>query len=72
MRQQSRSVFLFALALASATIGFGQVAGRVTGSVTDQSGAAVPDADISLRMAGGAQAYTTKSTGDGNFTLPAV
>src|SRR5438477_7727127 len=50
-----------------------QVAGRVTGSVVDATGAAVPDASISLQLPGsGTAAYSTKTTANGSFTLASV
>lgn len=50
-----------------------QVTGRVTGSVVDSTGAAVPDADVSLILAGSATpAFTTKTTPQGDFTILTV
>jgi len=45
-----------------------QIDGRVTGSVIDQSGASVPGAEVSLKLAGGAKPLlTTKTSIDGTF-----
>ncbi|MCL4402094.1 MAG: TonB-dependent receptor [Acidobacteria bacterium] len=50
-----------------------QVAGRVTGSVVDASGAAVPDADVRLSLAGGSSAVlSAKTTTGGLFSLAGV
>src|SRR5689334_1915572 len=68
---------LLALCLAScfatATSLYSQVAGRVTGSVVDATGAAIPEATVSLQLPGsGTPAYSTKTTAAGAFTLPSV
>ena len=50
-----------------------QVAGRVTGTVVDSTGAAVPDAEVSLNLPGSASpAFTTKTSTAGDFTLLSV
>ncbi|MFB3828520.1 MAG: carboxypeptidase regulatory-like domain-containing protein [Bryobacteraceae bacterium] len=50
-----------------------QVTGRVSGTVVDASGAAVPDAAVRLVLAGGARAaLETKTTGEGLFALTGV
>jgi len=50
-----------------------QVTGRVSGSVSDASGAAVPGADVSLSLAGGKAAiFKTSTTSDGLFTFSGV
>ncbi|HUK17805.1 MAG TPA: TonB-dependent receptor [Bryobacteraceae bacterium] len=50
-----------------------QVTSTVTGTVTDPSGAAVPSAAVSLRLAGaGADAFSTKTGTSGTFTIPSV
>ena len=50
-----------------------QVAGKVTGSVVDASGAAVPNAAVSLQLSGsGSNVYSTETTSGGDFTLPTV
>src|SRR5260370_31440674 len=42
--------------------GFGQVTGRLSGSVTDASGAAVPNATVNLLLPGGAKPVLTAVT----------
>jgi hypothetical protein len=50
-----------------------QVAGRVTGTVQDASGAAVPNASVSLQLPGsGSSVYSTVTTGAGDFTIVTV
>ena len=50
-----------------------QVAGRVTGTVVDSTGAAVPDAEVSLNLPGSTTpAFTTKTSTAGDFTLLSV
>ena len=61
-------------ALFLATLGLNaQVAGRVTGSVLDASGAGVPGAAVSLQLPGsGSNVYTTVTTAAGDFTIVTV
>jgi hypothetical protein len=50
-----------------------QFSGRVTGTVVDSSGAAVPGADIELTVAGGKKAVlTAKTSADGSYHLIGV
>jgi hypothetical protein len=50
-----------------------QFSGRVTGSVVDSSGAAVPAAEVELYLAGGARPLvTTKTSTDGSYNFIAV
>jgi hypothetical protein len=58
---------------AAALTGFGQVAGRVTGSVVDATGASIPNAKVSLYLPGGAiPVLSTETTSDGLFDFAAV
>src|SRR5438552_11289433 len=53
--------------------GFAQVAGRLSGSVTDSSGAAIPDATVNLLLAGGSKpVLTTVTTPEGLFSFTNV
>src|SRR3954447_8618188 len=62
-------VFTFLLALPIAA----QVAGRISGSVIDASGAAVPNAKVDLYLSGGKTAVlSTTTTVDGNYTIATV
>src|ERR1043166_3100177 len=50
-----------------------QVTGRISGSVTDSSGAAIPDATVNLLLAGGSKpALTTVTTPEGLFSFTNV
>ena len=56
-----------------AASGYAQVTGRVSGIVVDGTGAAVPDATVSLQLPGsGTAAYTSKTSAAGDFTLLTV
>src|SRR5881628_3557586 len=47
--------------------------GTLTGSVIDQSGAAIPNAPVELLLPGGNSAILRANTGpDGSFSIPAV
>src|SRR5258706_14524559 len=60
----------FVLLAALATSCLAQMTGRLSGSVTDSSGAAIPNAAVSLAVAGGSKALlSTVSTGEGLFTF---
>ncbi|MBI4874024.1 MAG: carboxypeptidase regulatory-like domain-containing protein, partial [Acidobacteria bacterium] len=61
------------VALVTAATATAQVAGRLSGSVLDSSGAAVPGAKISVFLAGGAQAVlTAQTTSEGLFSVAGV
>src|SRR6266576_2732266 len=56
-----------------ASSGLAQVTGRLSGSVTDASGAAVPNATANLLLAGGSKPLlTTRTTADGLFSFTNV
>jgi hypothetical protein len=61
---------VFALLVVS---GFAQVTGRLSGSVTDSSGAAVPNATVNLLLAGGTKpVLTTVTTPEGLYSFTNV
>src|SRR5438445_1641263 len=55
------------LAFSAATVGQA-VFGNITGTVTDPTGAAVPNAEIAITDLNRGITYTTKTTSNGNFT----
>ncbi len=65
---------LFAVLFLAATLTLSaQVNGRLTGSVVDQSGAAIPAASISVFLSGGSEpVYSATATTEGLFTLTGV
>jgi hypothetical protein len=64
---------LAGLLLLTASSMFAQLTGRITGTVVDPSGASVPNAKVSLFLAGGKSAMLTSSTNaDGIFDFVAV
>ena len=69
----SRFVSFAVLILVSVGIAFGQVAGRINGSVVDPSGAAVPNATVNIYLTGGkTPVLTMKTTAAGTFDFTAV
>jgi hypothetical protein len=64
---------LIALTFVAVFAANAQVAGRLTGSVVDPTGAAVPGASVSVFVAGGKEPVLTGSTNEaGLFSFPAV
>src|ERR1039457_6706970 len=69
----SRIVLFPIIIVALAGLAFGQVAGRLTGSVVDPSGASVVNATVNVYLPGGkTPILTSKTTTDGNFDFTAV
>ncbi|HXN21341.1 MAG TPA: TonB-dependent receptor [Candidatus Dormibacteraeota bacterium] len=63
----------FFLLLATASVCFAQVqAGRIVGTVTDPSGAVVPDAKVVITNTATAQSQTLATNGAGDFVLTPV
>src|SRR5436190_17051345 len=63
---------LFAALLAAASL-FGQVAGRLSGSVVDQTGASIPGATVNVYVPGGKEPVLTGNTNEaGLFSFIAV
>jgi hypothetical protein len=65
-----KRISLVAIFLLSASAGFGQtVLATVTGTITDQGGAVVANAPVSLRNVETGQVYTGASSDTGNYTV---
>src|SRR6201999_1512886 len=64
-------LFCSFLLLAAGTV-TAQTSGIILGHVSDPSGAAVPDATITLTNTGTNTSRTTVSTSDGDYTFPDV
>src|SRR5215471_1163859 len=70
----SRFVVCFAVAIVSSVTAFGQTTGTITGTVTDQSGAAVPGAAVTLKITETGFSRTALSGENGKYealSLPA-
>ena len=68
MSRSVRSLVLFFLGLTAA---WAQVStGTIVGLVEDPSGAAVPNAEISIKQAATGEVRTTRSNGNGEFNVP--
>jgi hypothetical protein len=53
--------------------GYGQIAGQLSGTVVDPSGAGVPNASVTLQRPGSeASVYTTTTSSQGNFAISTV
>src|SRR5579885_3308144 len=74
MRRQPMSVSLaFLLCVLSGTLLFGQRdLGTITGTVTDPTGAAIPNATITITNTATGVSTTTTTTGAGTYTRPAL
>ena len=69
MRKAAAMLFLVLLTLMSATAAFGQaVYGNIVGTVTDPSGAAVPNAKVTITDLGRGISVNTTTNESGNFT----
>src|SRR5207245_611953 len=69
LRKTTFAAALFGVALSLNA----QVAGRVTGSVVDASGSAVPNAGVTLQLPGsGSNVYSTATSNTGDFTILTV
>jgi hypothetical protein len=61
-----------ALLAAPASLWAQQAAGSITGTVTDQAGAAIPGATVTAQDVNQGTKWTTKTTSDGLYDFPAV
>ena len=66
-----KRISLLAIFLLSASAGFGQtVLATVTGTITDQAGAVVPNAPVSVKNLDTGQVYSAATSEAGNYTVP--
>ncbi|MBO0799021.1 MAG: carboxypeptidase regulatory-like domain-containing protein, partial [Blastocatellia bacterium] len=65
-------LFLLAVCLQIGQIGFGQTTSQLTGTVTDQTGAVIPRADITLKSDATGDVRHTVSNSEGYFAFAAV
>src|SRR4051812_46213905 len=66
-------IIVYVAFLITSAVSFGQVTGRITGSVVDPSGSAVPKAKVSVFLAGGTSAVLqTETTAEGIFSIETI
>ena len=67
---QTGTVLLFITALLSFASAQTATTGQLTGSITDQGGAVVPDATVTVVQNGTGETRTATTSADGNYTIP--
>lgn len=67
---QTAAVLLFITSLFGAVSAQTTTSGQINGNVTDQSGAAVPDATITVTQVETGETRTVTTNEDGNYTIP--
>ncbi len=70
MRFRSLAVFLWTLALLSASLYSQQVNGTLTGTITDASGSLLPGASVRVQSKDTNASRETVTDGSGNYTIP--
>ena len=71
LRNSANALAVFLLA--TSAIVSAQVAGRLSGTVVDPSGAPIPNATVSLILGGGTNAVVkSTSNGEGSFLFPSI
>jgi hypothetical protein len=68
----AKAVLSCLLFLALASVVVAQTGGTITGTVSDSSGALVPNAQITLTNPDSGTKFDAATTGTGNFTIPGV
>jgi hypothetical protein len=63
---------LFALAFASGAFAQGSSTGTISGVVVDSGGAVIPGADVVVKNVGTGESFSTVTSGDGVFVVPAL
>src|SRR6266404_3085121 len=73
LKMMLRTASLFASLLLAISIGSAQEQrGLITGIVSDQQGAMVPNATVTVKDNGTGAIYTGATTGEGAFTIPGL
>ena len=72
MKKNLLSILLGALLLSAAAPVWGAVTGRISGTITDPTGAAIPGAAITITNTGQGLATKTLTDQGGNYSLPSV
>jgi len=71
--QHPSPLTLLALALATATLGWGQLGrGSISGTVTDQQGAIVPGVSVTILNAGTNATFKSSTNDQGLYTAPGL
>lgn len=63
-------ILMFMMSLIGAVSAQTSTTGQITGNITDQSGAAVPDATIKVTRTDTGETRTVTTSDDGNYTVP--
>ena len=64
------TVLLFIMSFLTVVSAQSATTGQITGNVTDQSGAAIPDASVTVTHTGTGETRTVTTSQDGNYTIP--
>ncbi len=64
------TIVLFLVSLLNVVSAQTSTSGQITGNVTDQGGAAVPEATVTVTLIGTGETRTVTTSEDGNYTLP--
>ena len=64
------AVFLFMMSLLTTVSAQTVTSGQLSGNITDQSGAVVPDATVTVVQNGTGEKRTVTTSADGNYTVP--
>lgn len=67
---KTAAFLLFVMSLLSSVSAQTSTTGQVSGNVADQSGAAVPDATVTITNTGTAEKRTVTTSSDGNYSIP--
>src|SRR5580658_7037199 len=70
IRLQSIAVFVGLLTLLAAPFAYGQATGSISGTVTDPTGAAVPNAKVTVTAPATGASRTTNTNDSGEYIVP--